>query len=83
VAPLILSWFGSVDASNITSGFGTITITGSFKELGAMPNFTRLTLRGRGCVGLQALFPPVAVVPTIQFGVGDAHRCEALAHRGN
>ena len=101
-----MSWFGSVDASNITSGVGTInmrtealnyrselkegisplvriSITGSFKDLGAMPNFTRLTLRGRGCVGLQALFPPVAVVPTIQFSVGDAHRCEALAHRGN
>jgi hypothetical protein len=48
-----------------------------------MPNFTRLTLRGGAAVGHQALFPPPAVLPTIQFGVGDDRRCEALAHRGN
>jgi len=34
-----LSWFGSVDASNISSGVGTITITGSFR-----PNFPLMSL---------------------------------------
>ena len=47
-----------------------------------MPNITRLALRGGAAVGLGVLFPPAAVLPTIQFGVGDDHRCEALIHRG-
>jgi hypothetical protein len=97
-----LSWFGSVDASNITSGVGTInmrtealnyrselkegisplvriSITGSFKDLGAMPNFNRLTLRGGASSAISAA-----------GGSADdpvrrrrPPRCEALAHRGN
>ena len=59
-----------------------ISITGSFKAPGAMPDITRLALRGGVAVGLGVLFAPAAVLPTIQFGVGDDHRCEALAHRG-
>ena len=59
-----------------------ISITGSFKDLGAMPNITRLALRGGAAVGLGVLFPPAAVLPTIQFGVGNDHRCEALIRHG-
>jgi uncharacterized protein involved in outer membrane biogenesis len=59
-----------------------ISITGSFKDPGAMPDITRLALRGGTAVGLGVLFAPAAVLPTIQFGVGDDHRCEALSHRG-
>jgi uncharacterized protein involved in outer membrane biogenesis len=59
-----------------------ISITGSFKDLSAMPNITRLALRGGAAVGLGVLFPPAAVLPTIQFGVGNDHRCEALIRHG-
>jgi hypothetical protein len=31
---------------------------------------------------LGILFPPAAILPTIQFGVGDDHRCGALVRRG-
>jgi hypothetical protein len=47
-----------------------------------MPNITRLALRGGAAVGLGVLFPPAAVLPTIQFGVGNDHRCEALIRHG-
>jgi hypothetical protein len=47
-----------------------------------MPDITKIALRGGVAVGLGVLFAPAAVLPTIQFGVGDDHRCEALAHRG-
>jgi hypothetical protein len=35
-----------------------------------------LVARGGAAIGLGVLFPPLAVLPTIQFGVGDSHRCE-------
>ncbi len=59
-----------------------ISITGSFKDPGAFPDITKLAVRGGVAVGLGLLFPPAAILPTIQFGVGDDHRCDALARRG-
>jgi uncharacterized protein involved in outer membrane biogenesis len=59
-----------------------ISITGSFKDPGALPDISKLAVRGGVAAGLGVLFPPAAILPTIQFGVGDDHRCEALAHRG-
>jgi AsmA family protein len=59
-----------------------ISITGSFKDPGALPDITKLAARGGAALGLGLLFPPAAILPTIQFGVGDDHRCDALAHRG-
>ncbi len=58
-----------------------ISITGSFKGAGVMPDIGKLAVRGGAAVGLGIVFPPAAILPTIQFGVGDDHRCEALAHR--
>ena len=59
-----------------------ISITGSFKNPGAMPDIRKLAVRGGAAVGLGVLFPPAAILPTIQFGVGEDHRCEALTRRG-
>ena len=59
-----------------------ISITGSFKHPGALPEITKLAVRGGAAAGLGLLFPPAAILPTIQFGVGDDHRCEALMRRG-
>jgi uncharacterized protein involved in outer membrane biogenesis len=58
-----------------------IAVTGSFKGLGVMPNIATLAARSGAAVGLGILFPPAAILPTIQFGVGDDHRCEALTRR--
>ena len=59
-----------------------ISITGSFKNPGALPDITKFAVRGGAAAGLGLLFPPAAILPTIQFGVGDDHRCEALMRRG-
>jgi AsmA family protein len=59
-----------------------ISIKGSFKDPGALPDITKLAARGGVAAGLGILFPPAAILPTIQFGVGDDHRCESLSHRG-
>ena len=59
-----------------------ISITGSFKNPGALPDITKLAVRGGAAAGLGLLFPPAAILPTIQFGVGDDHRCGALTRRG-
>ena len=74
----------STEAKHFTIGSlpAPISITGSFKHPGALPEITKLAARGGAAVGLGLLFPPAAILPTIQFGVGDDHRCEALARRG-
>lgn len=58
-----------------------ISITGSFKGPGVLPDIGKLAVRSAAAIGLGILFPPAALLPTIQFGVGDDHRCEALRHR--
>jgi uncharacterized protein involved in outer membrane biogenesis len=74
----------STEAKHFTIGSlpAPISITGSFKGPGAMPDIGKLTARGGAAAGLGVVFPPAAILPTIQFGVGDDHRCEALARRG-
>jgi uncharacterized protein involved in outer membrane biogenesis len=51
-----------------------ISISGPFKNLRFVPD-TELAVRGGIAAGLGALFPPAALVPTIQFGVGDTSPC--------
>ena len=74
----------STEAKHFTIGSlpAPISITGSFKDPGALPDIRKLAVRGGAAAGLGVLFPPAAILPTIQFGVGDDHRCEALARRG-
>jgi uncharacterized protein involved in outer membrane biogenesis len=59
-----------------------ISIAGSFKNPDAMPEIGKVAVRGAAAVGLGIVFPPAAILPTIQFGVGDDHRCQALVRRG-
>ena len=79
-----LNYEVKTEAKHFTIGAlpAPIAITGSFKDPGALPDITKLAVRGGVAAGLGVLFPPAAILPTIQFGVGDDHRCEALAHRG-
>jgi hypothetical protein len=51
-----------------------ILISGSFKDLHYAPA-PELTARAGAAVALAVLFPPAAILPTIQFGVGDASPC--------
>jgi uncharacterized protein involved in outer membrane biogenesis len=51
-----------------------IIIYGSFKDLHYAPA-PELTARAGAAVALGVLFPPAALLPTIQFGVGDASPC--------
>jgi hypothetical protein len=59
-------------------------ITGTLKHPGVTPG-VELGVRGGLAIGLGVAFPPLALLPTIQFGVGEDHRCDkvlALARRG-
>lgn len=58
-----------------------LLVTGTFKEPRALPDPGELVARG-GLVGaLAAIAPPLAALPTIQFGIGDDPRCENLLAR--
>lgn len=58
-----------------------IAITGPFKGTGVLPDIATLGARAGVAVGLGIIFPPAALLPTIQLGVGDDHRCAALMKR--
>ena len=55
-----------------------IAITGSFKNPSILPEVGELAARGGAAVGLGVLFPPLALLPTIQLGVGENSDCEQL-----
>jgi len=57
-----------------------INIGGTLKEPAIMPG-AELAVRGGAAAGLGFLFPPLAVLPTIQFGTGDDHRCDRILAR--
>lgn len=58
-----------------------IDITGHLKSPGIAPEAGPLAARAGAAVGLGVLFPPAALLPTIQFGVGDDNSaCEAVEH---
>ena len=46
-----------------------------FRLLSAAPS-------ARAAVGLGFLAAPLAILPTIQFGIGDDNRCQGLIARG-
>lgn len=51
-----------------------IIISGSFKHLQFAPA-PEITARSAAAAGLGILFPPAALLPTIQFGVGEGSPC--------
>ncbi len=58
-----------------------IHISGPFKNPSIRPDAATLGARAGAAVGLGILFPPAALLPTIQFGVGEENRCSALVRR--
>jgi uncharacterized protein involved in outer membrane biogenesis len=68
------------DAKNFTIGTlpAPIGITGPLKSPSIMPDLATLGARAGAAAGLAVLFPPAAILPTIQFGVGDNDACVQL-----
>ena len=63
----------------------SIGISGRFKSPSILPDPGELLARGGAAVGLGLLALPLAVLPTIQLGVGEQNQCEgvvAAARRG-
>ena len=54
-----------------------IDITGHLKSPSIRPEIGPLALKGGAAVGLGILFPPAALLPTIQFGTGEDGACQA------
>ena len=54
-----------------------IDITGTLKSPSIHPEVGPLALKGGAAVGLGVLFPPAALLPTIQFGTGNTGQCQA------
>jgi uncharacterized protein involved in outer membrane biogenesis len=52
-----------------------IDVTGTFKKPSVAPEAGPLAARVGAAVGLGILFPPAALIPTIQFGTGDNNAC--------
>ncbi len=58
-----------------------IGIGGTMKNPSILPEVGELAARGGAAIGLGLVFPPLALLPTIQFGAGDDNRCEGLTRR--
>ncbi len=56
---------------------GPIEISGTLKHPRVLPS-AQTAARAGVAGALAAVFPPLAVLPTIQFGTTDHHRCQAL-----
>ena len=55
-----------------------IDITGHLKAPSIKPEIGPLAARAGAAVGLGILFPPAALLPTIQFGTGEDGACQAV-----
>jgi uncharacterized protein involved in outer membrane biogenesis len=56
-----------------------IDIAGTLKKPSIGPDAKALAIRGGAAAGLGVLFPPLALLPTIQLGVGEKTDCQRLA----
>ena len=54
-----------------------IDITGPLKSPSIKPEIGPLAARAGAAIGLGILFPPAALIPTIQFGTGNDGACQA------
>jgi uncharacterized protein involved in outer membrane biogenesis len=57
-----------------------IEITGTFKDPSIRPAAGPLAARVGAAIGLGILFPPLALLPTIQLGLGEHNDCGHLVH---
>lgn len=59
----------------------TILVGGTFEDPSVQPEVGELALRGGIAVALGFVALPLALLPTIQFGIGDDQRCAGLLAR--
>ena len=59
-----------------------IHLGGTLKDPAIEPELAEAATRAGAAVGLGILFPPLALLPTIQLGVGENSECEALHSAG-
>ena len=59
-----------------------IRVGGTLKDPSIQPELAEAAARAGAAVGLGILFPPLALLPTIQLGVGENSACEALQAAG-
>ncbi|MBL6081112.1 AsmA family protein [Belnapia sp. T18] len=59
-----------------------IRIGGTLKNPAIQPELGEAAARAGAAVGLGLLFPPLALLPTIQLGVGENGQCERLQAAG-
>jgi len=78
-----LDWRLRTDSKHLTIGSlpASIHISGRLKDPSIQPDLTEMAARGGIAAGLGALFPPLALLPTIQLGVGENSACERLSRR--
>jgi hypothetical protein len=57
-----------------------LNVTGTLKHPSVAPGSESVT-RGGAAAGLATTFPPLALLPTVQFGTGEDRRCDALLAR--
>ncbi len=69
------------DARHFTVGSfnAPIDIKGPLKSPSIAPDAGTLAARGGAAVGLGILFPPAALLPTIEFGIGEDNACQKEA----
>jgi len=69
------------DARHFTIGSlnAPIGIKGKLKSPSIAPDVATLAARGGAAVGLGVLFPPAALLPTIEFGIGEDNACQKAA----
>ncbi|GGC42537.1 hypothetical protein GCM10011504_21210 [Siccirubricoccus deserti] len=79
----VLDLWLRTDSKRITIGSlpTPIGITGSFKSPQIRPAVGELAARAGAAAGLGVVFPPLALLPTIQLGVGENNQCEALTEK--
>lgn len=61
---------------------GTFNITGALKSPTVLPD-AEIVGRAAASAGLGFVFPALAILPTIQLGVGQGSRCEAAVRDAN
>lgn len=58
-----------------------ILLRGTFADPSVRPEMVELGARAGAAIGLGAIALPLAILPTIQFGIGEDNRCEGLVRR--